>query len=76
MTKHTYELNLVLREAAGERITLLVAYGRKKINRLAEQLGEFLGLPLWDHVGAVRDFCWMPSLYRNERSRYSQYQVG
>jgi hypothetical protein len=42
VTKHTYELNLVLREPAGERITLLDACGRKKIDRLAQRLGAFL----------------------------------
>ncbi|HVW38167.1 MAG TPA: hypothetical protein VHB99_12705 [Pirellulales bacterium] len=44
-----YELNLVLRRPAAERITLIDARGREKIGRLAGELGEFLGLPVWDH---------------------------
>ena len=61
MAKRTYELNLVLREPAGERITLLDAYGRKKIDRLAQPLGAFLSVPVWDHVGtAARGFCRIP----------------
>lgn len=39
------------------RFTLLDAYGCKKIERLAQRLGAFFSVPVWNHVGAVaRDF--------------------
>ncbi|HWB12289.1 MAG TPA: hypothetical protein VG826_23885 [Pirellulales bacterium] len=48
----------MLREPAGERITLPDAYGRKRIDRHAQRIGEFLRLPVWDHVGAAAKDSW------------------
>lgn len=57
-SRQMYELNLVLREPAGERITLLDAYGRKKIDHLAQRLGAFLSVPVRDHAGTVARDSW------------------
>jgi hypothetical protein len=45
-----YELNLVLREPAGERITLLLLRRKHRVMDRALQLSEFLGKPVWDHA--------------------------
>ena len=43
---------------SARRGSVSIAYGRKKIDRLAQRLGTFLGVPVWDHVGAAARDSW------------------
>lgn len=47
----SFELNLVLVEPPGQRICLMSRRTDRTLRRDAEQLAQFLGVPLLDHTG-------------------------